>query len=100
MLVDAARSRLRDKRGGGVATLPLDDVDAASDTPDELVLQIDDALDKLGELDERLAQVVECRFFAGYDEEETAQALDITSRTVRRDWVKAKAWLYSKLNPE
>jgi len=100
VLVDAARARLRDKRGGGIATLPLDDIDAASDTPDELVLQIDDALDKLGELDERLAQVVECRFFAGYDEEETAQALDVTSRTVRRDWVKAKAWLYSKLNLE
>ncbi|MBR0347931.1 MAG: RNA polymerase subunit sigma, partial [Rudaea sp.] len=85
---------------GGVAALPLDDIDAASDTPDDLVLQINEALEKLGQLDERMAQVVECRFFAGYDEEETAQALDVTSRTVRRDWVKAKAWLYSKLNPE
>ena len=100
VLVDAARARLRDKRGGGVATLPLDDIDAAGDTPDELVLQIDDALEKLGQLDERMAHVVECRFFAGYDEEETAQALEVTSRTVRRDWVKAKAWLYNELNPE
>jgi RNA polymerase sigma factor (TIGR02999 family) len=100
VLVDAARARLRDKRGGGAETLSLDGIDVAADVPDELVLQINEALDKLGELDERLARVVECRFFAGYDEEETAQALEVTSRTVRRDWVKAKAWLYEKLNPE
>jgi len=100
VLVDAARARLRHKRGGGLAALPLDDVDVADETSDESLLQINDALDRLGQLDERLAQVVECRFFAGYDEEETAQALAITSRTVRRDWVKAKAWLYSELHPE
>jgi RNA polymerase sigma factor (TIGR02999 family) len=100
VLVDAARARLRGKRGGGVAPIPLDDIDVAGETNDESLLQINDALDRLGQLDERLAQVVECRFFAGYDEEETARALAVTSRTVRRDWVKAKAWLYSELNPE
>jgi RNA polymerase sigma factor (TIGR02999 family) len=100
VLVDAARARLRDKRGGGVIPVPLEGLEIADETSDESLLQINDALDRLGQLDERLAQVVECRFFAGYDEEETAQALAITSRTVRRDWVKAKAWLYSELNPE
>jgi RNA polymerase sigma factor (sigma-70 family) len=71
-----------------------------ADISDESLLRLNDALERLGQLEERLAQVVECRFFAGYGEEETAQILNVTSRTVRRDWVKAKAWLYNELNPE
>jgi RNA polymerase sigma factor (TIGR02999 family) len=100
VLVDTARARLRLKRGGGVRPQPLEQIEVADDTPDELLLQVNAALDKLTQLDPRLGQVVECRFFAGYDEEETARALDVTTRTVRRDWIKAKAWLYSELNPE
>jgi RNA polymerase sigma factor (sigma-70 family) len=54
----------------------------------------------LQDLEPRLAQVVECRFFAGYSEAETAEVLGIAERTVRRDWLKAKAWLYVELSPE
>jgi len=57
------------------------------------MLQIDEALDRLAVYGPRLARVVECRFFAGYTEQETARALDVTERTVRRDWIKAKAYL-------
>ena len=70
---------------------------AAAQRADEL-LALDEALERLARHDERLSRVVECRFFAGYTEEETAQALGVTTRTAARDWVKAKAWLYSELN--
>lgn len=72
---------------------------AAAQRADEL-LALDEALDRLARHDERLSRVVECRFFAGYTEEETAQALGVTPRTAARDWVKAKAWLYRELNGE
>ena len=61
------------------------------------VVALDEALTRLGELDERLSRVVECRFFGGLTEEETANALSVTARTVRRDWVKAKGWLHQAL---
>jgi RNA polymerase sigma factor (TIGR02999 family) len=99
VLIDAARARLRIKRGSGADVVPIEDIELA-DVSDESLVRLNDALERLGQLDERLAQVVECRFFAGYGEEETAQLLNVTSRTVRRDWVKAKAWLYNELNPE
>lgn len=70
---------------------------AAAQRSEEL-LMLDDALDHLARYDERLARVVECRFFGGYTEEETAQILGVTARTVARDWVRAKAWLYRELN--
>lgn len=70
---------------------------AGSQRADEL-LELDAALERLGLVDARLAQVVECRFFAGYTEEETAEALGVTARTVTRDWVKAKAWLQRELH--
>src|ERR1700737_2323274 len=63
----------------------------------ELLLELDEALTRLAALDERLVRVVECRFFAGLTEEETAAALGVTARTVRRDWVKAKGWLQRAL---
>jgi DNA-directed RNA polymerase specialized sigma24 family protein len=64
----------------------------------EDLLELDAALDQLSLVNPRLAQVVECRFFAGYTEEETAAALGVTTRTVTRDWVKAKAWLQRELH--
>jgi RNA polymerase sigma factor (TIGR02999 family) len=69
---------------------------AATERGEELIA-LDDALGRFAEVDERAARVVECRFFAGYTEEETADALGVTPRTVARDWVKAKAWLYHDL---
>ena len=62
-----------------------------------MLVALDDALTRLATVDARLAQVVECRYFGGLTENETAEALQVTSRTVRRDWVKAKEWLYRDL---
>jgi RNA polymerase sigma factor (TIGR02999 family) len=93
ILVNHARDRMAAKRGGGLANIPLDDAPEISGAPDEAVVKINDALLALAQLSPRLAQVVECRFFAGYDDDETARALSLTDRTVRRDWVKARAWL-------
>ena len=66
-------------------------------TSDEQLVELDEALRELATLNPRLAQVVECRFFGGYSELETARILDIADRTVRRDWIKARAWLYRRL---
>jgi len=69
----------------------------AADTKAEALLELHEALDQLAILDERLARVVECRFFGGMTEQETAEALRVTERTVRRDWVKARGLLYQAL---
>jgi RNA polymerase sigma factor (TIGR02999 family) len=94
ILVNHAHHRLAAKRGGGVQIETLDEgMDVAATQDDDSVVEVHEALERLAELDERLAQVVECRFFAGYTEEDTAAALGMTERTVRRDWAKARAWL-------
>jgi len=99
ILVDYARQHRAERRGGGVAPLTLDDASALSvDAQADEVLALDDALIRLGELSPRLVQVVEYRFFAGMSEEETAEALAVTARTVRRDWVKARGWLRQALD--
>jgi RNA polymerase sigma factor (TIGR02999 family) len=97
LLVDEARRRGARKRGGGVSPVSLDRVELGVDEQVEVVLAIDHALVKLGDLNERLIRVFECRFFAGFSEEETAQALDLPLRTVQRDWMKSKAWLRREL---
>lgn len=96
-LVDHAIEHLTAKRGGGAEHLPLTeglDVAAASD---ETLVALNDALALLSKQSLRLAQVVECRYFAGYDELSTAKALGISERTVRRDWTLARAWLSREL---
>ncbi len=97
ILVNHARERMALKRGGGQANIPLDEAPEVGVAPDEIVVRINDALLELAALNPRLAQVVECRFFAGYDDGESARALGLTDRTVRRDWVKARAWLRREL---
>ncbi len=97
VLVDSARARLRQKRGAGEAAQSLESAEHADQMPDDTVVELGEAMDRLSRLDPRLASVVECRFFAGYTDEQTAQALRLTDRTVRRDWTKAKAWLYREL---
>lgn len=94
ILVDYARERLAAKRGGGPARVDLDAVDAggAIDVSEE-VLAVDEALARLAALDPQQARVVELRYFGGMTVEETAEALDISPRTVKRDWAMAKAWL-------
>jgi RNA polymerase sigma factor (TIGR02999 family) len=97
ILVNHARDRMARKRGGGAVNIPIDEAPEISGAPDEVVIKINDAVLELAQLSPRLAQVVECRFFAGYDDAETAVALGLTDRTVRRDWVKARAWLRREL---
>jgi RNA polymerase sigma factor (TIGR02999 family) len=100
MLVDRARRRKAEKRGGPHKHVTLDDaLTAAADTRADSLLELHEALDNLALLDERLARVVECRFFGGMTEQETAEALHIAVRTVRRDWIKARGLLYQALGP-
>ena len=88
---------LRHAMGETLARVGRMDVADAQDRADALVA-VDEALTRLAVVDERLSRVVECRFFGGLTEEETATALRVTARTVRRDWVKAKGWLYQELH--
>lgn len=99
ILVSYARQRKAGKRGAGVDHVPLDNAAvAAHDRPAEL-LALDEALERLRELDERQVRIVECRFFAGMSVEETAEALGISPATVKRDWTAARAWLNRELAP-
>ena len=97
ILVDRARRRTAEKRGGPQRQVTLDDNLIAADSQAESLLELHEALDQLALLDPRLARVVECRFFGGMTEQETADALRVTERTVRRDWIKARALLYQAL---
>jgi len=106
ILVDYARRHRALRRGGAAPHVPLDALEGAdagalsvAERADELVA-LDEALERLAALDERLSRVVECRFFAGLSEAETAEVLGVTARTVARDWVKAKGWLYQELRPD
>jgi len=98
ILVDYARRRGALKRGSTPRRVPLMDDTLSLDEQADTLLALDEALTRLHSLNERLAQVVEYRFFGGLSEEETARALNITDRTVRRDWVKARGWLYRELS--
>lgn len=90
VLVDHARHRNADKRGGQWARVTLTDGSATTDIDPEQLLALDDALERL---EARQRAVVECRFFGGLSDAEIAQALGVTTRTVQRDWLKARAWL-------
>ena len=93
VLVDRAKARLTRKRGGDLRRIPLDEAVVAADDQPEALLQLEEALTRLAEVEPRLARVVECRFFGGLTEEEVAAGLGITTRTVHRDWVKARMLL-------
>ena len=97
ILLDEARSRLRDKRGGGAQPESLDAEALKTEEQAELMIALDRGLEKLGRLDERAKKVVEFRYFGGFTENETADHLGVDSRTVRRDWAKARAWLAVEL---
>lgn len=98
ILVDHARSRNAQRRPNPSQRVSLDDVFAYSEDRADEMLVIDQALTRLAEWDARQARVVELRFFAGLSVEETAQALGIGERTVKRDWEMARAWLSRALN--
>jgi RNA polymerase sigma factor (TIGR02999 family) len=97
ILVDYARSYRALRRGGGLQRVPLDD-DLPMAQRGEALLALDEALARLAELDPRLSRVVECRYFGGLTPAETAEALGISSRTVERDWIKARGWLRMALD--
>jgi RNA polymerase sigma factor (TIGR02999 family) len=97
ILVDYARRNRAARRGGGAPRLTLDD-DVPAAERGELVLALDEALERLAGFDRRLSQVVECRYFGGLTEEETADVLGVTRRTVQRDWVKARGFLLLEMN--
>jgi RNA polymerase sigma factor (TIGR02999 family) len=103
LLIDHARRHQAAKRGGGWQRVKLDvDIDIVPESPvaDQragTLLALDEALTRLAALDERASRVVECRFFGGMTDRETAEALGVTERTVQRDWTKAKGWLSQAL---
>jgi len=100
VLIDYARKHATAKRGGEWQRVPLDELEISVEARADTLLALDEALTHLTQLNERLGRVVECRFFGGLTEAETAEALSITERTVRRDWVKARAWLYGAIHEE
>ena len=97
ILVDYARGRRAAKRGGDAPPQELLENAAAIEAEAEKVLAVEEALSRLKELDGRLVQVVECRVFAGYTEEETAAALNLSLRSVQRFWQRARAWLAEEM---
>jgi RNA polymerase sigma factor (TIGR02999 family) len=98
LLVDHARSRNAEKRGGGRVNIQLDDVFVFSDAKCEEVIAVDQALARLSEVDPRQCRIVELRFFAGLTEEEIAEVLGISARSVKREWRVAKAWLRAEFS--
>ena len=97
ILVDAARARGYQKRGGGAPTVSLDEALLVSGEPRQDLIALDDALNALAAFDLRKSQVVEMRFFGGLSVEETAEALHVSIDTVKRDWRFAKLWLFREL---
>lgn len=101
VLINHARDSVAAKRGSGATHVSLEFAEEVAAPlqfdSDERLLAVHALVQRLAELNPRLAQVVECRFFAGYSEEETAKALGVDERTVRRDWVKARAWLRNEM---
>lgn len=103
VLVDHARRHRTLRRGGDLHRVTVDMAELpgmGADERAEILVRLDEALDELAALDVRQARVVECRFFGGLTETETAESLGIGLRTVKRDWAKARAWLYSRLHAD
>lgn len=97
IIVDHARKRSAQKRGGGEAPQSLDEARSAVAEEAQRILELNEALEQLGRIDENLQKVVECRYFAGYSEPETAEALGVSVTTVQRLWRRARIWLKSEL---
>jgi RNA polymerase sigma factor (TIGR02999 family) len=97
ILVDYARRRGRDKRGGGAVRVPLEAVPGVGGERDVDLVALDEALEELAELSPRQSRVVELRFFAGLTIDETAEVLEISPATVKIDWRMARAWLFRRL---
>ena len=97
ILVDHAKAQQRQKRGGGASEVELDAAAVISPEQTQTVLDVDEALERLALLDSRKARVVELKYFGGLNQDEIAAVLKISAITVRRDWLFARAWLYTEL---
>lgn len=102
IVINHARDRVAQKRGGGAAHETLGEIEAfdADLAEANRILELNDALGRLEQVRPRLAQVVQLRYFAGLSEEETGEVLDLDRSTVRRDWLKARGWLFERLHPD
>ena len=99
ILIDSARKRSAEKRGGKESNLEFDEQIHATAMQADALLSLNEALKRLEDIDERKARVVECRYFAGLTIEDTAQALEVSIPTVKRDWRAARAWLAVEISP-
>jgi RNA polymerase sigma factor (TIGR02999 family) len=97
ILIDRARRRLRAKHGDNAEKVPLDDIEIASPAKEEIVLQLNEALETLVQISPEQAEIVKLRFFAGFTEPEIAEILNLSERTVQRQWSYAKAWLFERI---
>jgi RNA polymerase sigma factor (TIGR02999 family) len=98
VLVDAARARRAVKRGAGAQPVPIHEIDVPATAPNVDILAVEEALEELAKVNPRACQVVELRFFGGFSNEEAAEALEVSVRTVINDWNTARAWLYRALS--
>ena len=98
VLIDHARARATGKRGGGAIRLSIDDIQVPIEERAASFIDLDEALKTLEQMDQRKGKVVEMRFFGGLTDEEIAEVLGVTTRTVLRDWKKARLWLYRELS--
>lgn len=98
ILVDYARKRTAQKRGGDNHKITLDEERLSLDEHAHTIVEIDDLMDELKTFDERMYKIVELRFFGGLSIEDTAENLDISPSTVNREWIKARGWFYQKIN--
>lgn len=99
VLIDHARARAADKRGGGATIVPLDEARDGIAPVHADVLRLDGLLERLARLDPRQAEVVQLRVFGGFEVRDVAAALEVSTATVKRDWAMARAWLYRELGP-
>lgn len=97
ILIDSAHTRRTQKRGGGLRPLTIDDMPIVAESRSDEVIALDEALVRLSTINERQARVVECRYFGGMNIDDTAAALGISTATVKRDWMLARAWLNLEL---
>src|SRR6185503_6561147 len=97
LLIDRARKRHAEKRGGGAEHVNLDDVDIAVNASDETLLRVDECVEKLAQEDRACAELVRLRFYVGMKNEEAAEVLGISERTAKRYWTFARAWLFDAL---
>ena len=100
ILLDHAKAKKRQKRGGDKQRVPFDEALAVSEQEADELLALDEALSRLERVSERQSQIVECRFFAGMTIEDTAAVLDVSTATVKRGWTMARTWLYREMNRE